>query len=663
MTQPSQLSFSDVTVAQRTRDAIKTIAKKQITELGSNPQVGRVMSVDLAKLTASVWFPADESPVQVNMFPGSVPMDLGDFRVSSAYDTSAIGTGGLVYVEDFRGKPYITRVLSGGEYTLNQNVLGLTHRMFNATPYGTLTGAPVANDIYERNVSILIPADSDFTVGKCMFVGPWSGRNDGSSVDGIMELTINYWIQGAALNQSRKYTFSVSDRMVVDLPGGANKPFWMRLIPEKNLGTSPHGELAIDVALVRTNIRTSLEFWFRLVPLDTWADQTVMLMSVRSFGSAFNVGDPKTGRIVTIKNSSVDPVQGWLGFNNAGMGWTEKDEIATFARGTWFQGEEWSSGSWRSGPPRAANDLSKTWHATGQWTWFSDTASLFWEGNIVFSGIGPNWNALHNGSISVGFPSGTLPVFPATPGTGTGNQIRNLDASGRIPLNAGDTLYYALQPGSGTSGQSAGMYALNSLFFIVDNKNFAATDYNFSLPEWAIPIATRPLTVNGETRDIYIHNPALQIDITDNSTYTYVSYSAAHTGIIGGDNTETMFLPSFRFRAKTAYRVSFHCGIQSTVSCVINFRMYKGTTVAGTDYSEFFRYVVTNTANVQQAYGEIYLMNDTNTDVVTTTVIAGQSTGANTTTWTRYGNSVSNAWALIERVGFSAKYAGMARQV
>lgn len=657
-------TFSDPDVAARLRDVIKQVAGNTVDAMGTNPNVARVMSVDLARLTASVWFPTDDFPVQVNMFPDVIPLDMGDFRNSGMSDTSTVGTGGLVYVEQFRGKPYITRVLSGGSYQLNANFLGYTQRMFNATLQGTLSGPPVTGDVYERHVNVIVNNGSSFVVGNALLVGPWSGKNDGSSIDGIIELTMNYWVTGAGLNQARKYTFSISDRMIVDLPSGANKPFWMRLIPEKTLGTSPHAELAVDVGLVKTGIRTTLEFWFRLVPLDVWADQSVYFMSVKTFGSSFNVGDPNTGRILMIPQTVADPLQGWVGFNNAGMGWTEKDEMGTFVKGTWFQGEEWSNGSWRSGPLRAANDLARTWHATGQWTWYSADSSLFWEGNIVFSGIGPNYNALHNGNLSVPMPSGvSIPVFPATPGSGTGNQLRAFTGSGSIPLNPGDTLYYALQPGSGTGGQSASMYPAANTFFIVDNKNFNATNYNFSLPEWAIPIATRPLTANGETREIYIHNPALQDDINDQTQYTSVGYSSAHTGIIGGDNTETMFLPSFRFRAKTAYRVSLHCGLQSTVVCAINMRLYKGATTAGTDYGEFFRYPISVANTVHNCYGEMYVMNDTNTDVVTATVVAGQSTGANTTTWNRYGNAVSTAFVLIERVGFSSKYFNIARQV
>jgi hypothetical protein len=657
-------TFSDPDVAARLRDVIKQVAGNTVDSMGTNPNVARVMSVDLGKLTASVWFPTDDFPVQVNLFPDVIPLDMGDFRNSGMSDTPAVGTGGLVYVEQFRGKPYITRVLSGGTYALNANFLGQTQRMFNATLQGTLTGPPVTGDVYERHVNVIVNNGQAFVQGNALLVGPWSGKNDGSSIDGIIEMTLNYWVTGAGLNQARKYTFSISDRMIVDLPSGANKPFWMRLIPEKSLGTSPHAELAVDVGLVKTGIRTTLEFWFRLVPLDTWADQSVYFMSVKTFGSSFNVGDPKTGRILMIQQTVADPLQGWVGFNNSGMGWTEKDEMGTFVKGTWFQGEEWSNGSWRSGPLRAANDLARTWHVTSQWTWYADVAALFWEGNIVFSGIGPNYNALHNGSLSVPMPTGVaIPVFPATPGSGTGNQIRALDGSGRIPLNAGDTLYYALQPGSGTGGQSASMYPAANTFFIVDNKNFNATNYNFSLPEWAIPIATRPLTVNAETRDIYIHNPAVQIDITDTATYQVVSYATSHSGIIGGDDTETMFVPSFRFRAKTAYRVSFKCGLQSTVACGVSIRLRKGSTVAGADYGEFFRFPVNVTGVVMAAGGQMYVMNDTNTDVVTDTVICGQSTGANTSTWIRYANATTNAWVLIERVGFSAKYAGFAKQV
>jgi hypothetical protein len=653
--------FSDPTAALRLRNAVQRMAAKEIEKAGSNGQVARVMAVDIAKLTASVWFPGDDGPVTVNMFKGAIPLDLGDYRGTTIVETSAIGTGGLVWIENFRGQPYITRIISGGEFTLDQRVAGLTHQSFRATRQGTNSGSPIAG-IYERHVTIELSGGSDFTVGKAMLVGPWSGRNDGSSVDGIFEMTLSYWVSGDVKNQVRKYQFSVSDRMIVDLEGDeGNKPFWMRILPVTNLGTTPHAELAVDVALVKTGIRTNLEFWFRLVPLDTWADQSVYFMSVKTYGSAFNVGDPKTGRVVAILDPSADPLQGFLGFHNAGMSWTERDEIGTFPTGSWFQGDEWSSGSWRSGAVRAANDLRWTWHNTSQWSWFSDDEKLFWEGNIIFSGIGPNWNGLHTGSISVPYPNQGIPVFPSNP-SDFPTQWRGSGGSG-IVLKAGETLYYGLCPGMGTGGQGQWINAQN-YFFIVDSKTYNATQYNFSLPEWAIPIATRPHVAYGEQREIHIHNPSINEDIDDRSTYTYSVYSTAHGNIPGLDETELMVSTAFKWRFKTAYEVSFKCGLYATTtaSTLINLRIRKGTTDAGTDLGEYFRVPIQNSQGVHQAEGTLIIYNDTNADITSNIVLTGH--GETTSPqWGRHASATSPSWLRIRKMGTSGNWAALGRQI
>lgn len=654
------VSFSDPTAAIRLRNVFQKAAAKEVQKASANGQVARVMSVDLAKLDATVWYPGDDAPVTVGLFPGAIPLDLGDYRGTSIQETSAIGTGALVWVENWRGQPYITRIISGGEYTLNQRVAGLTHQTFRATRLGTNEGTPVAG-IYERHVNIELNAGSDFTVGKAMLVGPWSGRNDGSSIDGIVELVLSFWVAGSVKNQVRKYQFSISDRMVVDLEGDeGNKAFWMRVLPETNLGTDPHAELAVDVALVKTNIRSKLEFWIRLVPLDSLADQSVYFMSVKTFGSAFNVGDPKTGRVVAIMQDPAEPVQGWLGFHNSGMGWTERDEYPTFFLGSYFQGDEWSSGSWRSSAVRAASDLRWTWRADGQWSYFTNHR-LYWEGNIIISGIGPNWNALHTGGIAIPFPSHSIPVYPANPDNFS-TQLR--DCGGGILLNPGDTLYYGLMPGSGTNGQGDWVQPKSRLLFIVDNKTYNASQFNFSLPEWAIPIATRAWEPFSETTEIVIHNHTIQAKLDDRTSYGQSVYASSHSGIIGSDETELMEVSSMRWRKKTAYVVKFKMGMNSaTVNQAILLRLKKGVTAAGADLGEYYRYFLAGNTNPWEASGETIVYNDTGADIISSICLTGQSSGASSTTWNRFATATTPSWMRIEPIGNSGKYGALGRQI
>jgi hypothetical protein len=602
------------------------------------------MNVDIARLRASVWFTGDDGPIEVGIFPGSIPKDLGDYRTVTLVETSTIGPGGLVYVENFRGQPYITRILSGGEYTLNQQVAGLSNLAFNATAEGPQTGPPVS-DIYERRINVKLAAPS-LPVGSGMLVGPWAGASGGSQIDGIIDLVVT-WNKNC-----RKYSFSISDAMVVDLEGDeGNKAFWMRLLPQTNLSRNPDAELAIDVALVKTGIRAPIEFWFRIVPIQSTAASTTYLMSVTTYGSAFNVGDPSTGRMVAIKQDTIEPMQGWVGFNNAGLGWTERDEYSAFPWGTYYQNGEWSSGSWRSSPLRAANDISWTWRTSGQLAW--DGTNFSWEGNLVFTGIGAHYNALPAGTLNVPMPS-NVAVFPANTADFS-TQIRG--TSGGIPLKPGETLYYGLVPGIGTGGATTWMSA-NTQFFIVDSKTYPASTHAFGLPEWAVPIAARTFTAQGERSDIFICSPEAARWLDDKTTYTAVAYTSPHNGLVGGDETETMYFDSFRFKKKTAYRFEIKGGISSSTTQAVLWRLRKGTTAAGALIFTAQRTPIIGGASVNLLNFYTYIVNDTTADIVTTSVLCGLATGANTTTWNRYAGTGNDATTMtITEVGPSSKYA------
>lgn len=653
MTDPTRqgLSFADVETAYRARNVIKRAAAEQIQNLGTNPQVGRVMSVDIARLTASVWFPGDDAPVQVGLFPGNIPLDLGDFRGTSTYETSAVGTGGLVQVEQFRGKPFITRILSGGEYTLNQRVAGLTHQTFNANRLGTISGPPVS-DIYERHINLKVDG-TDVTTGQCLLVGPWAGNNDGTQIDGIIELVISFLVTGSAKNCVRKYTFSVSDRQVVDLEGDeGNKAFWMRLVPHTTLQTEPHAELAVDVALVKTGIRAPIEFWFRLVPLDGWADQSFYYMSVKTYGSAFNVGDPRTGRMVTIKQDTVEPVQGYLGFHNSGMGFVERDEWPTYNQGISWWGDEWSTGPFRAAPLRAANDLRPLWRLVGGNFKYTGGHFFSWTGNIVFTGLGPNNNILGTGQIAVPFPDHAIPIFP-TAGIGTYRST-----AGGIGMFQGETLYYGLCP---SIDQAANWPNLSNHFFIVDSKTFDSTEKSFALPEWAIPIAARAYTFRDGAKELIICSPHGEQMIDNEWEYAQNWYTSTHGPFIATDHTETMEIPSFTYRKGQAYKLSFKCGVISSSSTVDGFmglRWFKGTTTAGQSLGEHFRYWMPRSGyGVGFAQGELYIVNNTGADITTQITLAGQT---GTQAGSRYANSTSVSWVRAQWVGPASKYQGTA---
>ena len=70
----------------------------------SPTQKGRVVDVDFVNFTAMVWFPGDETPTKVNLFTSTLPGQWGTKYGTVSNETSYVGRGSQVIVENFYNK-------------------------------------------------------------------------------------------------------------------------------------------------------------------------------------------------------------------------------------------------------------------------------------------------------------------------------------------------------------------------------------------------------------------------------------------------------------------------------------------------------------------------------------------------------------------------------
>lgn len=142
-------NLGDPDVAQRVRDVIKDIARQVVEEETSDSRVGRVISIDFAAKTANVWFPGDERPIKVNLFsstlPGSWQNQLPPGATSQS--NSLVGYGSIVMVETINGKPYITEVLTGGQFSIDWEAAGNIERVYDSS--GNPSESGVASYTYK----------------------------------------------------------------------------------------------------------------------------------------------------------------------------------------------------------------------------------------------------------------------------------------------------------------------------------------------------------------------------------------------------------------------------------------------------------------------------------------------------------------------------------
>lgn len=223
------MSFDDPTTAAEVRDTVKKIAQKVVNDEAPKPTYGRVMSVDFAALTCTVWFPGDPAPVKVNLFSSTLPGDwserYGKGSGGGVPGDSLSGYGAQVIVQNFRGKQYITGVLNGGQFSEDWVEAGskfLAYSSVDGTPYNVY-GADYLWDLF-WDTSVLPRNGGPY----CINIGPFTPDNTGQPDLGTHELDVlREGGQGLKLRFNTDLFYLTSKANT-----GSPDDRWYRVIPE-----------------------------------------------------------------------------------------------------------------------------------------------------------------------------------------------------------------------------------------------------------------------------------------------------------------------------------------------------------------------------------------------------------------------------------------------
>lgn len=296
---------------------------------------------------------------------------------------------------------------------------------------------------------------------------------------------------------------------------------------------------------------------------------------------------------------------------------------------------KWNTGPWRSAQLRIANTLQRTWTCDGSFIW--DGNNIRWAGTIWMEGVGRHRNGLRYGRTGLRFPA-TGEWIPRLPNNFVGSDKRFVTSSG-VTLSAGEALYVGIPPGVGNSSD-----ALTDFLFIVTADS--SGDYDYSLPEWTVLIASRPKTGPG----IRLGDGRLM-----GTGSTFALYATTDSAAIGGEAV-VLFVDNWTYKAGRAYRVSFGNLSQcTTASASAQYRLRDQLSGFTNDLGEYGRYPSPTTAN--QAFhtgGELFVANNATADLTGKTLALTLTCATGTAT--HRATSGTNRWMLIEDWGEAAAY-------
>jgi hypothetical protein len=143
--------------------------------------------------------------------------------------------------------------------------------------------------------------------------------------------------------------------------------------------------------------------------------------------------------------------------------------------------------------------------------------------------------------------------------------------------------------------------------------------------------------------------------------------STANLVISTTTETAALTLTGFTFRAGYAYKATYRSGFlaaASTTQAGFRLRKYNATPASGADWGEYFRFQAGSTpSNVMNAFGTLYLLNATGTNVTSDVNLIAFSTAAGASALTIWASAASPRYLVIEPAGFAADYVGMGVQV
>lgn len=328
--------FDHIDAASRVREVVKKLATREIGKNVPQPIVGRVMSVDLPRLRATVWFPNDDQPVEVKLLSSVIPgdwqhkQDRGDF-------TSLAGYGSQAVVERLNNSLYVTQVLSGGQFSFDFRTMNASIVAQKATPTtagDTNSIEPLVGQAYETFINCQV-TDTTITAGQAIDFGPFTQVNAGEPGIGAVEVTV-----AMQPNLAQKtYKFVVNPRAEFDHPGSTGiLDSWFRILSEHSItdNSATDADFDLDISYKRTAYGNTAaysgypEIWFRIIKRTSDTSGLDALVTIRA--TNIQKGRALGGRELFMQERRTSPpeIHGYLGFHNSQHLFRDTDDVAVF---------------------------------------------------------------------------------------------------------------------------------------------------------------------------------------------------------------------------------------------------------------------------------------------------------------------------------------------
>lgn len=319
--------FDSYSTAARFRDIMRRTAQSQAAIIAPQASVGRVVSIDIERLKAMVWFPGDETPIQVNIFATAIP---GDWQARHQNDgteeTSISGHGSLVVVERFKGQQYVTQVLTGGSFSFGSNVMN-QYVVTQLPQVGDAASTELSGNEFELYTAAeVIGAVDD---GGAIAFGPFRSSHQDETFVGAIDMTVQ--IGDQAVKQYRFASSPKNDVKAWDNNAFGVMPHWYRILPEREVTSreqDEHVDFDLEIGFFQnyymdmpsgSRYATSRNFhnphytlWFRIVKRGSWGDIAAKV-SIRTTSFQLTIAD--TGIFGNETFSAPVRTAGWLGFD------------------------------------------------------------------------------------------------------------------------------------------------------------------------------------------------------------------------------------------------------------------------------------------------------------------------------------------------------------
>lgn len=250
---PDAEGFGSLATAAALRDVMTKHVKKVMNQVAPQSKRGRVVDIDFVGYTAQVWFVGDATPTKVKLFTSTVPGLWGTKYGPVDGDTSVMGKGSQVLVQNFFGTPYVTEVLTGGQFSSDWSMAGE-----QTVVYGQ-NGLPEFNRGSEYVFRPRWPSMTDPTVpGRggpfAINIGPFIRDKNVDALNGINDRTEVYNgtfdIDIVSTNGNKRYQFTVDPIRIAGLQDirfgvvgvngyGGSINAWMRLLSNQT-SNDPH---------------------------------------------------------------------------------------------------------------------------------------------------------------------------------------------------------------------------------------------------------------------------------------------------------------------------------------------------------------------------------------------------------------------------------------